>query len=160
MLTETRYPIETHRLDKLLGPAGSFGGIIMLITGLIALYHSFTAIILILIGAFAAFTGTVTNIDYSLRRVRHCTAWFGIIYSGHWISIDNSMMVRVRQTGRTYTSYSRSNRRITLHETDFSIVLKDSRGKEVCPLGRYKSMHEAESQLPGISDRLGIQISQ
>jgi hypothetical protein len=160
MLTETRYPIETHRLDKLLGPAGSFGGLVVLIIGLVALYQSFSAIFLILVGSFAAFTETVTSIDYSLRRVRHGTAWFGIIKSGTWIDLDNSMTLRVRPSGRSYTSYSRSNRMFSLRETDFSIVLKDSRGKEICPLHRFKSRSEAESQLLGISVRLGIPASQ
>jgi hypothetical protein len=154
------YPIERHRLDKLLGPAGSFGGIIILITGLVALYHSFSAIILVLIGAFAAFTETVTVIDYAMRRVKYSTAWFGIFYSGTWINIDNSMTVRVRQSGRTYTNYSRSNRRMSIRETDFSIVLKDSRGKELCPLQRFRNRPEAESQLLGISGRLGIPVSE
>lgn len=131
----------------------------MLITGLIALYHSFTAIVLILIGAFAAFTETVTIIDYAMGRVKYATAWFGAFFSGTWINIDKSMTIRVRQSGRTYTTYSRSNRMLSLSETDFSIVLKDSRGKELCPLGRYKSRPEAESHLLVLSGRLGIPVS-
>ena len=153
------YPIEKNRLEKLLGPAGSFGGIIILITGFVAMYHSFSAIFLILIGAFATYTETVTIIDYSMRRVRYTTAWFGIFHTGDWINLDNSMTLRVRQSGRTYTNYSRSNRMFTLRETDFTIVLKDSRGKELCPLKRFRSRPEAESYLLGLSGRLGIQVS-
>ena len=101
----------THRLDKLLGPSGSFGGWVILLTGLVAIFASWTAIFLVLTGAFAAFTTTMTVIDFRNRRVKYVTALFGLIRLGSWTEVDGTMTLRVRQSGRSQTVYSRRDRK-------------------------------------------------
>ncbi len=148
--------IESHRLDKLLGPSGSFGGWVILLTGLVALFASWTAVFLVLIGAFAAFTGTMTIIDFGNRRVKYATALFGLIRFGRWIEVEETMTIRVRQSGRSQTVYSRSNRPLSLGERDFSVVLKDSGGREICPLLRFKSRQAAEEVAVELAGRLQV----
>lgn len=150
------YPTETHRLDKLLGPSGSFGGWIILVTGLVAIFASWTALFLILIGAFAAFTTTLTTVDFRNRRVRYATALFGLIRVGRWFPVEGTMTIRVRQSGRSQTVYSRSNRPLSLIERDFSVVLKESGGREICPLQRFKTRQAAEEAAVKLSGRLQI----
>jgi hypothetical protein len=150
--------VEKHHHEKLMGPSGSFAGTIILIAGLAALFWSWTAISLIIIGAFAAFTTTTTIIDYAGRRVRYSTTLFGMIPTGKWIAVDSSMKVRVRQSGRSYTTYSRSNRQFTMDEHDFSIMLKRPDGTEICPLRRFPTRSEAEVALESIAQQLGVEI--
>jgi len=123
-------PFESHKLDTLLGPSG----------------------------AFAAFTTTVTVIDFGRRRVRYATALFGIIKVGRWIAVDSGMNLRARQSGRSYTSYSRSNRPLTVSESDYTIVLKKPGGTEICPLQRFRTRAEAEDRLPYLARHLGCGI--
>ncbi len=47
-----------NRLDKSFGPAGTFAGIVLFIAGIILTYFYLSGVIIILIGAFAGFTGT------------------------------------------------------------------------------------------------------
>jgi hypothetical protein len=150
--------IQINRLSKLLGPSGSFSGTIILITGLVALYYAWTAIFLVLIGAFAAFTGTVTIVDFGNRRIKYATSLFGIIMVGKWINAEAGMTLRVRQSGRVSRVYSRSNRPLDLRESDFSIVLKDARGREICPVKRFSDRESADNQVQELAVKLGIPV--
>lgn len=149
---------EINRLDKLFGPSGSFAGLIIFVAGLGALYFSFTALFLVLIGAFAGFTTTCAIIDYSGRSVRYTTAIFGFIHTGKWIGVEKTMTLTVRQSGRNYRAYSRSNRVLDISERDFSIVLKDENGMEICPMKRFSTRTEADVSAPEMARKLGIQI--
>jgi hypothetical protein len=151
-------PTETHRLDRLLGPSGSFGGWIILLTGLVAVFASLTALFLVIIGAFAALTTTISVIDTGRRRVKYATALFGFIRIGRWITITDDMKLRVRQSGRRYTAYSRGNRPLDMSISDFSIVLKASDGKEICPLQRFRNRQDAENQIVKLARRLNVEI--
>jgi hypothetical protein len=149
---------EEIKLDKLFGPSGSFGGIILLITGLAALYYSISALLLVVLGAFAAFTTTCTTIDYGTRRVRYATSHFGLFKSGKWIDVTDSMSLRVRQSGRSYRAYSRSNRSLDINVRDYTIVLRDARGREVCPLQRLGNRSDADIRCHQLADKLSLAI--
>jgi len=148
---------EVNKLDKLFGPSGSFGGIVMLVIGIGALYYSLFAVYIVLLGAFAALTSTCAIIDYEKRRIKYSTSLFGFIHVGKWITIENNMKIWVRQSGRVYRTYSMSNQSIDISIHDFSVVLKDHRGREICPMFRSKGKPEVELKAIQISEGLSIE---
>ena len=77
---------------------------------------------------------------------------------GKWINAEAGMTLRVRQSGRVSRVYSRSNRPLDLRESDFSIVLKDARGREICQVKRFSDREPADNQVQELAVKLGIPV--
>jgi hypothetical protein len=143
-----------HKLDKLFGPSFSYAGYVFMGAGIITLSYSYTAIVLIILGAFISLTYTGTFVDLTNRRIKPYTAWFGIIKSGTWIKIDSSSSFRIIKSDRRYTTYSRTNMRNDLHIRDLRLIVTKKGSKSKFTINKYlkyddatKEMEELKSQL-------------
>ena len=147
---------ENNKFEKSFGPAGSFAGMIVFAAGLILLFFHFSGLILVLIGAFAGFSGTSTIIDYDRKRVRFSNNLFGILPIGRWIQIEPDMKVAIRESNVIWRAYSQGNRSLDMPHHDLKIVLLNSDNKEIIPLKKVSSREKTTIELETIGKDLGL----
>jgi hypothetical protein len=150
--------IENNKFEKSFGPMGSFAGAILFITGAILTYFHLTAIILILIGAFVGFSSTSTLIDYKKKRIKFSNNLFGIIRLGHWLIIEPTMKVGIKENKITWRGYSQGNRSFDIVNDDYRIMLYDSGNKEIMPMKKTSTMDLAKTELETIGGKLGLSL--
>jgi hypothetical protein len=146
----------SNKLDKYFGPTGTTAGITLFIAGLIITWFSWLGIILILIGAFTAFTRTGTQIDFNLNRVRFTNVFFGIIPTGKWIKIDPEMKIGIEKANILWRTYSRGNQSLEINESDFRLILYNKEKKHLFPLKKLNSIEKAQKELALMSEKLQI----
>lgn len=132
-----------HIFDPSFGPVGSKAGLLVFAVGIIMIFYSVTAVILIVFGAFTGFSNSGTTIDPEKKRVRFSNNLFGIIPVGKWISIDKDMKIVVRKSMHGWRSYSRGNRVHDDVTCDFKISLDGADRKELMPLKRCSNQELA-----------------
>lgn len=147
-----------NRLDKSFGPVGTYAGTLVFIVGLIITLFNFSAIILLLLGAFIGFTSTSTLIDYDKKRVKFSNNIFGIIKTGHWINIEPDMKIGVKKSDLTWTAYSQTNRALNITNQDYRIVLYNSDNKAIMPLKKVNTLDFAKTELEELGNQLGLII--
>jgi hypothetical protein len=148
----------TNKLDKYFGPTGTTAGITLFIAGLIITWFSWFGIILVLIGAFTAFTRTGSQIDFELKRVRFTNVFFGIIPTGNWIKIEPEMKIGIEKANILWRTYSRGNQSLDINESDFRLILYNKDRKHLFPLKKLDSIDTAQKDLALMSEKLGIGI--
>lgn len=139
--------IVNNKLDKSFGPVGSSSGIFIFVVGLTMTYYSFSAIFIVLLGAFVGFSYTSTQIDFNLKRIRFSNILFGIIRTGKWINIEPEMLLGLKKSNKTWRSYSKGNRSFDSTQIDFRVILYDSRKKLIMPLKKVQSVVLAKEEL-------------
>ncbi len=141
--------ISDHKIDKLLGPSGTFAGYSLLIFGIIGLYLSYTitGLILIVGGLFMAFTYEGTIIDYTIKKIKSYSCLFGLFKIGKWHSINSFNKFRIYKSNRTYTSYSRANVQLNLKDSDIRLVLLNEDGSLKITINKYGSFEEARNEM-------------
>ena len=149
-----------NKIDRTFGPFGTSTGFCMLIGGIIAAYFSLYAIIIAVIGAFAAFTSTSTHIDTGMKKIRHSDNLFGIIPIGKWIDIRPGMMLGLRKGHRGFVGYIRGNQPVDIHEHDIRITLFDENRKPILPVKKFKTNESSRNELENLSSLLGLPIIQ
>jgi hypothetical protein len=147
-----------HRLDKIFGPSGSFAGLILFVAGLIMVYFYWTALFLILLGAFFAFSVTGAEFYTDTRLVRQYRAWFGIFKKGIWIPIDSFSNITIVPTQVTSRAYSLSNRSNYTTNTDFRIVLISKKSDKRLELMKCPSQQVAMEQAEKLEQELDIPL--
>jgi hypothetical protein len=150
--------ITNNSLDKSFGTVGSSAGVIVFIAGAILTCLYFSALILVLIGAFVGFTTSSAMIDYGRKRVKFSNNLFGIIRIGKWMSLEPSMTIGIRESNQIYRAYSRGNRALEVTQNDFRLILYDSANKEIMPIKKTESLDAARIELEFESKRLGLNI--
>ena len=90
---------------------------------MIVSYNTLSGLILVLIGAFIAFTTTSTLIDTDKKRIKFSNNFLGIIGIGQWIDLEVEMKIGLKNIHKGYRTYSRSNRTLDIHNKDIRIVL-------------------------------------
>jgi len=149
--------ITTFKLDKSFGPVGSSAGIFLCIAGIVAIYTSIFGLILIVLGAFLAFTSTCTTIDFDKHKIKFSNNLFGIFKTGKWIPIDQQMKIGIRESNQVWTAFSRSNRSIDIDTNDFRLVLLDAESKEIMPVKKLDSLDIAQSELELLCSILNLE---
>jgi hypothetical protein len=141
--------ISDHKIDKLLGPSGAFAGFSLMIFGIIGFYFSLiiTGLILIVAGAFMAFTYDGAIIDFTSRKIKSYTCVFGLFKIGNWHSLDSFNKFRIYKSNRTYTSYSRANVQLNLKDSDIRLVLLNDDGSLKITINKYGSFEEARKEM-------------
>ncbi len=147
-----------NRLDKSFGPVGSTAGIMIFTVGLIMLYFSFTAVILMVFGAFFGFSMSATYVDASLKRIKFAVLVFGLIPIGKWIYVNETMSLGIKKSQIGWRTYSRGNRTLDLVGNDFRIVLYNERREEIMPVKIFKDMEIIQSELEHFSEQLGVRM--
>lgn len=147
-----------NTIYKTFGPAGSFAGFIILISGLFLSYYSFFAIILILFGLFIGFTAQKAQIDPDKKRIKVSTNYFGLINTGKWININSAMKLMIKGYNQVYRTYSRSNRVLDIKNEDYLLFLFDSEKKAEIPVKRTKTLQSAMEEGEKLQKELGLDI--
>ena len=87
-----------NKLEIAFGPFGSSTGFFIMIGGIIATFYSLIGPVIVIIGAFAAFTSTSTRIDTDKKRIKLSNNLFGIIPVGKWIEIKPGMKLGLKKS--------------------------------------------------------------
>jgi len=145
-----------NKIDRTFGPFGTSTGFCLLLGGIIAAYFSLYAIIIAVIGAFAAFTSTNTVIDTDIRKIRHSDNLFGIFPAGKLIDIRPGMKLRLTKGHRGFVGYIRGNQPVDIHEHDIRITLIDENRKPILPVRKFKTYESARNELDNLSLLLGL----
>jgi hypothetical protein len=146
-----------NRLDKTFGPFGSSTGFFMMFGGLVATYFSIFGIIIVIIGAFAAFTSSSTCIDTDKKKIKYSDNLFGIFQIGKWIDIEPDMKLGLKKSHRGYVGYIRGTQPVDIHYKDIRIILYDSHNKKIMPVKKFDSFETSKNELNNLSVILGLQ---
>ena len=147
-----------NKLDTAFGPFGSSTGFFMLLGGILATFYSFFGLIIVLVGAFAAFTTTSSQIDTEKRRIRHVNNLFGIIPAGKWIDITPEMKLGLGKSHRGYVGYIRGTQPVGIHYNDIRIFLYNAENKQIMPIQKFKSYDASITVLEKLSSLLGLKL--
>ena len=141
--------ITDHKIDKLLGTTGAFAGFSLVIFGILALYLSsiLTGLILVVAGAFMAFTYDGTIIDFTSRRIKSYTCLFGLFKIGKWHSIDSFNKFTIYKSNRTSTSYSRANIPLNIKSSDIRLILINTNSSLKITVNKFSSFVEARNKM-------------
>jgi len=135
--------LSNNNHGKFFGPAQVYMGYTFIVLGLTCSIYSFTILLLVIPGAFLAFTYTGTIIDFENKKVRPYTNLFGILRTGKWIEAAQFSGFKIMKSNRTYTSYSRGNVQLDMNISDISLLLINRNSTRKVLLKRYKSFEEA-----------------
>ncbi|WP_439182280.1 hypothetical protein [Carboxylicivirga taeanensis] len=148
----------TSCFGKTFGPVGSFSGVVLFTLGVVFFIMGYLgAIILVLIGAFIAFTKPYTTIDFEQRRVRSGDLLFGVAKTGKWQKIQADMQIGFWHSNKVYRTYSRSNRALDITQEQDLICLFDKRGKKLMNLQRLDNATSKDVELDRLSKLMGIE---
>jgi len=148
--------ITDNKIDRLLGPSGSFAGYSLMVFGLIGLYISLSGLILVVAGMFMAFTYDGTQIDFSTRRIKNYTCLFGFLKIGKWHSINDFSKFRIYRSNRTYTSYSRSNMQLNMKKSDIRLILLNKDGSLKITVNKFGTFEAARKGMTELIKDLQI----
>lgn len=146
----------THTFGKTFGPTGSFAGYALLAAAVYVLTFSMAGIFLLLLGAFMAFSFTGTRLNTSKKRVIYATFAFGFLPLGKRIKITRFMLLGVKRAHRGWRAYSRSNRTLDMHKTEYRIMLLSHTGDAILPLKAFETEEQARTEMKVLGDTLGI----
>lgn len=142
--------------NRSFGPFASATGLSMFVIGAVLAFFHLSAIILVIIGAFIAFTSTRTIIDTEKRRVRHADFLFGVIPTGKWLNIRDDMKLGLRKVRRGYTGYIRVNQPMDIKYLDIRIFLYDAANKTIMPLKSVMPGESEQDELKAMASLLGL----
>lgn len=143
--------VYNYNQGKFFGPIQIYTGYFLIMGGLIGISYSLIAIVLIISGAFLAFTYTGTILDTEIYRVKPYTNLFGIIRTGKWIDLKIFTRFNIVRTNRKYTSYSRGSVRFDMNISNIQLRLINKDGTSYVILNRYGKMEEAQKEKEELS---------
>lgn len=147
-----------NKLDIAFGPFGSSTGFFLFLGGILATFYSFFGLILVVIGAFASFTTTSSQIDTTKMKIRHANNLFGFIPAGKWIDISPDMKLGLEKSHKGYLAYIRETQPIGIHNDDIRIFLYNAENKQIMPIRKFKSYDSSIAALENLSSQLGLKI--
>jgi hypothetical protein len=147
-----------NKLDKTFGPFGTSTGFFMMIGGCIATWFSPFGALLVLVGAFAAFTSTTTIIDTENKKIRYTDNLFGIIPVGKWMDIQPEMKLGLNKSHRGYVGFIMGTQPVEIHHKDIRIYLYNSDNKQIMPVKKFNSYESSKGELQSLSSLLGLEI--
>lgn len=152
--------IINNKLDKVFGPSGTFAGYIMIVIGIIFAFHSLGSIILIIPGAFTAFSTTGTLIDTEKKKVKYYTSYFGLTKTGKWFDINIFSEIRLSRSIISYRVYSRSNRQTETTKKGYRINFYSQEKKNQIPVMHCSDIQTARNEADKISTVTGLAITE
>jgi hypothetical protein len=148
--------VADHKIDKVLGSTGSFMGITMMVFGAIGTYFNPAALILVAAGMFMAFTYDGTMIDFSSRRIKGYTCFFGLIRLGKWHPADSFDKFRIYKSRRSSTYYSRAGLPLDMSSSDIRLVFMDNGGSLKVTINKFSSFEEARMEMTSLINDLHL----
>ncbi len=150
--------IINNKLDKVFGPSGTFAGYTIIVVGIIFAFHSIGSIILIIPGAFTAFSTTGTLIDTEKKKVKYYTSYFGLTKTGKWLDMNIFSEIRLSRSIISYRAYSRSNRQTETNKTGYRINFYSNSNKTRIPVMHCSDIQTARDEAEKISTLTGLPI--
>jgi hypothetical protein len=139
--------LKNNKQGLFFGPVQVYMGYIFIACGLLFISYSVTTLLLVIPGAFMAFTSNGTLIDTDNRRVKPYTTFFGVFQSGRWIDVSDFSGLRIVKSDRRYTSYSITNMKLDLKISDVCLLMINKTGRRKIVLNRYKNPEDARKEL-------------
>jgi hypothetical protein len=150
--------IVRNKLDTAFGPFGSSTGFFLFAGGIVTAYFSLFGLIIVVIGAFVAFTTTSTFVDYDKRQIKFSNNLFGIFPAGKWIDIKSGMKIGLKKSRLGYRAYIRGTQPIGIHKNDIRIYLYGPDGKQIMPVKKFDTSESSRRELGDLSNMLGLEI--
>lgn len=150
--------IECNKLDRAFGPTGFYAGIVLVFVGIIASIYALPALVLIIVGAFTAFTDTCTFIDYDNKKVKFSSNFFGIFKVGPWVDVTPRMKLDIKKNNQSWGTYSRSNRKLEIPNVDYRIRLLGPNNREILTLKKNPDYEGAKVDMETIGKLLGLSV--
>jgi hypothetical protein len=147
-----------NKLDIAFGPFGSSTGFFLFLGGILATFYSVFGLILVVVGAFTAFTTTSCQIDTEKRRLRHANNLFGVLPVGKWIEITSEMKLGLGKSHLGYQAYIRGTQPVGIHYNDIRIFLYDAENKQIMPIQKFKTYDSSVTMLESLSSLLGLKL--
>lgn len=148
-----------NKLDKLFGQAGSIFGWIIMLVGV----YSFTlsiSILMIVIGAFMAFSYSGIYLDQENEKYRFYYSYFGIFKIGHWRSLSTVDRIAGISPIILRNSYAKRKKRIKRKMDDCFVVLFLKNRNRKIPFKRCKDLIEAKLEAQRIGQLLDLNVVQ
>ena len=139
---------------KFFGPVQVYMGYVFIACGIFFVTYSLTTLLLLISGAFMAFTFTGTIIDIENKKVRPYTSLFGFIRTGKWIEVSRFSRFKIMKSNRRYTSYSRVNVQLDMNISDISLLLVSKDGRRKVVLNRYSNFEDAHKEMDELNRML------
>jgi len=139
---------------KFFGPVQVYMGYVFIACGIFFVTYSLTTLLLLIPGAFMAFTFTGTIIDIENKKVRPYTSLFGFIRTGKWIEVSRFSRFKIMKSNRRYTSYSRANVQLDMNISDITLLLVSKDGRRKVVLNRYSNFEDARKEMDELSGML------
>jgi hypothetical protein len=136
---------------KFFGPVQVYMGYVFIACGIFFVTYSLTTLLLLIPGAFMAFTFTGTIIDIENKKVRSYTSLFGFIRTGKWIEVSRFSRFKIMKSNRRYTSYSRANVQLDMNISDITLLLVSKDGRRKVVLNRYSNFEDARKEMDELS---------
>ena len=146
-----------NKLEKFFPTAMSFVGYFLTALGLFILVNSgfIAGSIFLILGLNIAFATSGIQIDPKKRLLRSYYGLFGLRF-GKWKSLDDYKYLSVLQTRESTSTYSRSNRDITVMDLWFDICLLNENQRNKLIISRLKSSDEAVKELKVLIEAMGF----
>jgi len=148
--------IINNKIEQIFGTAGSTSGYVFIIIGIVLLFYSFTGILVLIIGAFMAFSTTSAIIDFDNKRVKFSNNLFGFIKTGKWIDISPKMKIGIKKSDLSWRSFSRSNRSIDIDDKDFIIYIYSEKTNLNIALKKVNNLEVANKELDYFTKELSM----
>ena len=148
--------IVKNKLDKLFGSTGRSAGLFLFLAGVAIAFYSLIGLILVIFGAFIAFTSTSSILDIEKKRIKLSNNLFGIIPVGKWIEINQEMKLGLKKTRMGSRSYSMSNIPLDSHTNDIRIILFGPDNSQIMPIRKFVSLESSKTELDKLSITLGL----
>ncbi len=146
-----------NRGNLTFGSAGSFTGYILLAVGLVTI-NSWAGIILVLIGAFFAFSFTGTTIDKEKNRCRQFTQLFGLFKVGDWEELSTFNEITFQKNESVFRVNSQSNRSISTKSNSYLIYLLSKFTQYKIVVKKCKDIDIAKFEANKLSQFLNIPL--
>ena len=143
--------LQNNNLGKFFGPSASFAGYVLIAAGMLSISYSLASFVLILPGAFMAFTYNGAILDTDNKRVKPYTSLFGVIRTGKWIDFNQFTRFSITKVTKKYSTYSRANLRFDtdLSEIRLHLINKDGSAKVV--INKFSKFEYAQREKDDLS---------
>jgi hypothetical protein len=135
-----------NNLGRFFGPSANFAGYVLIFAGIIALSYSLVSLVLIIPGAFMAFTYNGTILDFEQKRVKPYTSLFGIIRIGNWIEVKQFTGFSITKVTNKYSAYSRANVMFSMDISDIRLMLLNKDGKGKVVVDKFSKFEDARKK--------------
>jgi len=146
--------LQDNKHGKFFGPSQVFMGYVFLGCGIFCSVYSLTILLLIIPGAFMAFTTTGTIIDFENKKIKPYTTLFGFIRTGKWANISQFSGFRIMKINRRYTTYSRANIPLDMNKCTIDLVLTKKGKPGFVLIKKHSRFEEARKELDDLKTSL------